>query len=211
MTSYYGKSYERFEDNLKSLETSKALVNFIGNANININCTDLWRWQWVQLVSAMDKFLHDFILEGVRLRIETNRLTPKLESLDIPLKFMKKSAETEFQYDSYIAEKLSHYSYQSSKNIADGLALVWGENQKWSMIEVAANQDLRTPIDLISTRRNQIVHQSDFPFEGSARQTLTQQEINNCEMIIACTVKTICKLVSSELFELRNSVSGTAT
>jgi hypothetical protein len=71
-------------DSTKSVEIIYSYIN--GMTSI-IDCSDLLRWQWVQSVSALDRFIHDIVRIGIieifkETRAETKKYKTFLIDLD---------------------------------------------------------------------------------------------------------------------------------
>ena len=60
------QSYQRFIELVKDTENVEALYTYFEKViTAPIDISDLLRWQWVQCVSAFDKFVHDLVRTGM--------------------------------------------------------------------------------------------------------------------------------------------------
>lgn len=203
MTLFISNSKSTFEANIETLQESKTIIAFLREQKVSIDYSDLLRWQWVQIVSAMDKFFHDLIIDGIVYRFNLGKLTPRISST--PFRFdTLHTFEDDTELVRTFTDKLANYSMQSSKNIADSLSFIWTQNHKWKAICDAScsKTDLRAAIDLIASRRNQIVHQADFQNESLSRYGISIADVNSCQMTVQTIVDISFNLVSEELCSL---------
>lgn len=72
-------AYKRFLELVNDTQNVKILYEYIENTmKAPIDTSDLLRWQWVQCISAFDKFVHDIVRIGMIDIFQGNRLaTPK--------------------------------------------------------------------------------------------------------------------------------------
>lgn len=192
-----------FEDNINTLQESKTIVAFLKDQKVSIDYSDLLRWQWVQTVSAMDKFFHDLIIDGIAYRIAQNKLTNRISSTQFSFSLLSSLENSSDLVDKFV-DKLANYSMQNSRNIADSLSFVWPQKHKWTAICNSSNSsiDLKVAIDLIASRRNQIVHQADFQNESLARSSISEADVVNCQKVVQKIVSNTFELLSRELNDL---------
>ncbi len=54
------QSYQRFIKLVKDTENVEVLYNYFEKSiTVSVDISDLLRWQWVQCISAFDKFIHE--------------------------------------------------------------------------------------------------------------------------------------------------------
>jgi hypothetical protein len=157
-----------------------------------VDCSDLLRWQWVQAVSALDKFLHDVVRIGmIEIFNGERNPTAKYKNFMIGLETLNQILtstnliERSRIIEQQILHQNSYKSFQTPNNIGDALAYVWDESYKWKMIsrgmpETPEENDVKTQLNNIILRRNQIVHEGDcqsdtLPLE---RQTIDLDDVN---------------------------------
>ncbi|MDR0952732.1 MAG: hypothetical protein LBM71_00870 [Elusimicrobiota bacterium] len=170
-------------------ETEKANViyQYLKQNNFNaIDYSDLLRFQWVQVISALDKFMHDLILAGItNVYLKKRPITPALKSFkatnlhNIIVDFDSSKSESErlSSLQQLIIEANSFKSFQKPEKIAEGLACIWEEAQKWQKISAQMKRDerqVKTELSNISTRRDQIVHESDYQAASLGRQNIIE-------------------------------------
>lgn len=161
--------------------------------------SDLLRSELVNLVSAMDRFIHEFVRIGI-----INSYTSKLPQTDkcksIPIKFstLNKVMEcqsratpptcneetAEYWINNEIKNILRSMSFQKIDKIKDALSYIWNLDHKIPAImdkmhypfpEETSNANqrfLEKKIDLIVARRNQIVHEADYDISVNSKQSI---------------------------------------
>lgn len=177
--------FYEFERSLKTVETSRMLYSYFINTKAPIDGSDLLRWEWVQVVSAMDRYFHNLIRYGMVLEYRgIIKRTKAYNNFPIRLKNYHAINDAENDDDVFekiIIEKNGYKSFQTASKISEGLALIWEEPNKWNVIARKMDADsgdlLKKKIDLIVQRRNVIVHQGDFEdFISNSRKSLDVNE-----------------------------------
>ena len=92
--------------------------------------SDLLRWQWVQAVSALDKFIHDLIRIGMHeVSVNSRDATSKYNSFVIDMHSyneIKQDPTVEWQVmERQLNLKLGYMSFQDPSKVADGLSYIW--------------------------------------------------------------------------------------
>jgi DNA polymerase III alpha subunit (gram-positive type) len=104
-----------------------------------VDYSDLLRWQWVQAVSALDKFIHDIVRVGM-LDIYTGRRNPtnKYLTFTIDLKthlqIIQDSGSALSTFERQILQKNGYQAFQDPDKISDALSYIWDEKNKWKVI-----------------------------------------------------------------------------
>lgn len=87
------QSYQRFMNLVKDTENVEVLYNYFEKAmTAPVDASDLLRWQWVQCISAFDKFVHDMVRVGMlEIFLGGRAPTPKYKTfqIDIQTAFQK--------------------------------------------------------------------------------------------------------------------------
>ncbi|OMP67062.1 HEPN domain-containing protein [Domibacillus epiphyticus] len=153
--------------------------------NIPEALDDLLRWQWIQAVSALDKYIHDIVKKGL---IHTfNKELPPTKSYSnflIPIAVIQESSDPLSSFEQFVIKKLAFQSYQTPDKITEALSLIWPEEHKWQKIADALNDDqkvIKNTLNLIAQRRNQIVHQGDYPSDKLEKEKIA---LNESEWVI---------------------------
>lgn len=187
--------------------------------------SDLLRSELVNLVSAMDRFIHEFVRIGI-----INSYTSKLPQTDkcksIPIKFstLNKVMEcqsratpptcneetAEYWINNEIKIILRSMSFQKIDKIKDALSYIWNLEHKIPAImdkmhypfpEKTSNANqkfLEKKIDLIVTRRNQIVHEADYDISVNSKQTIDVGWLDDTILFVKEFVYSIYENISGD-------------
>lgn len=165
---------EQFECIIKE---TRHISNVYDHFNIPNALDDLLRWQWTQTVSALDKYIHDVVKVGLINAFNHNiSPTKSFSNLAIPISIIHDLPNRSYSFEQYIVKRLSHQSFQTPDKISEALSLIWDEEHKWQKIASTLNEnqtDVKNTIKLIAQRRNQIVHQSDYPSNNLERERIS--------------------------------------
>jgi len=177
-----------FHSIIDQTNISKGLYDYLVNQGIPIDTSDLLRWQWVIAVSALDKYIHDIVRIGmVQEFIGIRPKTSKFDGFKIGLtrySSMACSSAPEIEFENEIIQQHSHLAFQQPKNVADALSYIWSETNKWNVISQHMStpispDNLKTKLNNIVVRRNQIVHEGDC---FSSILPLQQQPISKSDV-----------------------------
>lgn len=166
---------------------------------------DLLRSKIVYAVSAFDKLIHDLVRMGM-VEIYSGRrpATQKYLSEPIPMNIVQQLATAstppaEIVFEQFIFTKHKILTFQEPEKVADGLSLIWSENQKWTRIaaELGDTENIvRTTLKLIVARRNSIVHEADIDPISHTKIPITRTECDDVAKFISKVGNSIYKLVS---------------
>lgn len=149
---------------------TSALYDYISVNNIPLDSSDLLRWQWVLAVSALDKYIHDIVTDGmVEQYINKKPRTPKFDTVQLSMNTIiniQSAPVPEIEFRNEVIRKNSYLAFQDPNKIADALSFIWNEPNKWdvisrNMVTPISSSVLRTKLKNIVVRRNQIVHEGD--------------------------------------------------
>ncbi|MCY7953212.1 HEPN domain-containing protein [Bacillus licheniformis] len=141
---------------------------------------DLLRWQWTQAVSALDKYIHDIVKIGL-IKTFNKEITPtnSFNNFSVPVSILEDSLLVSNAFEQFVIKKLSFVSFQTAEKINEGLSLIWTEPHKWQKIADNLGLEkkyLTNKLNLIAQRRNQIVHQGDYPSFNLEKEKLNTKE-----------------------------------
>lgn len=166
------RAYTIFKKNIQEARQLNALHSYLSkNIQAPISHDDILRAQLVNCVSAFDKLIHDLILDGMTdIYLGKRPQTPKYLSEAFPLNiYLNMQAATippaEYYFREAVRAKHKTISYQEPSKVAEGLAYIWNESQKWVKIaQVMGSKDdlVKVQLKLIAVRRNAIVHEADL-------------------------------------------------
>ena len=165
---------------------------------------DLLRSQIVYSVSAFDKLLHELIRIGMVATFMGARTpTPKYQAESISIEFHGVLLAAiippkEILFEQEIARKLKVLSFQDPSKVADGLAYIWDEKDKWlkiSNVMALPPNDVKTKMKLIVARRNEIVHESDSDPLSNIKRSISRSECKDITDFIELCGHSIASLV----------------
>lgn len=168
--------------------------------------SDILRIQYVNMVSALDRFIHEIVKIGLSKTFLSRRcLTRKAQTLPLQAQFLLKMLSSEYSeiekaemYEFEIVRIMTQYSFQNEKTIKDALSYIWEGDQKFQKIAERMSifssknsenkknlgQVLGQKLTLISQRRNQIVHEADIEYETNERRKISPKEVqDDCALI----------------------------
>lgn len=176
-----------FNEIIQHTQTSAGLFCYLQEQRIPIDASDLLRWEWVLAVSAFDKYIHDIVRIGMieeflGRRSETDKY--KSFRITVPLYSMMLSSQSpELIFENEIIRQHGIQAFQTPEKVGDALSFIWTENHKWQVISgnmknTITERDLKTKLNNIVIRRNQIVHEGDciksvFPLK---QQTISESD-----------------------------------
>jgi hypothetical protein len=161
--------------------------------------SDLLRWQWVQSVSALDKFVHDIVRTGMLgiymgNRSPTNKFLNFTVDLKTHLQIIQDASSALFAFERQVLLKNGYLAFQDPDKISDALSYIWDEKNKWKAISDIIGMpesDVKTQLRNISIRRNQMVHESDYPGNLMQRQTIAKEDVTEVVSFIEKVGKSI--------------------
>ena len=165
--------------------------------------TDLLRAELVNIVSAMDRFIHEMVRIGI-INSFTGSSTPTDKCKSMPLRFdtmqevvncisrgtpptsIEETAE--YWINKAVVTLLKTMSFQKIDKIKDALSYIWDEQHKIqalinkmrysypsTVITINNKQKyIENKIDLIVNRRNQIVHEADYDISTHSKRTIEE-------------------------------------
>lgn len=159
-----------FQALMSQRNVSSTLYDYISLNKIPLDASDLLRWQWVLAVSALDKYIHDIVTDGmVEQYINKQPHTPKFDTFQLSMKTIiniQSAPVPEIAFRNEVIRKNSYLSFQDPDKIADALSFIWNVPNKWDVISrnmatPISSSDLKIKLKNIVVRRNQIVHEGD--------------------------------------------------
>ena len=159
---------DNFIINIERAEAvAQVYAGLSGQVTNAIDLSDLPRFEIVQLVSAMDRLVHDIVLIGM-LEIVQGWRAPTDQFLKFSL-----SMETAIQYkenddilliEHEIRERHSHLAFQKPDKISESFRLI-SSIDLWAELESrfgSPKKQIKQQLSLIVDRRNKIVHEGDL-------------------------------------------------
>lgn len=156
----------------------------------------LLRASLTMIVSALDTLVHELIINAIIFELKEGQSAFNITGITIDISVIATpSGDNQLRIiESNLRRQYAKQSFQSSRQIEGALASV-GIKKIWKKLEPRFNQtpeDIKTRLDLIVRRRNQIVH------EGDLDQLHNLHEIERSDIENACE---FCKLLASGIID----------
>lgn len=179
------QSHKRFVKLVQDTQNVETLYNYFEHSVVPVDISDLLRWQWVQCISAFDKFVHDVVRVGmVEIFLGNRTPTPKYNTFQIDIQtygdMINNIIDASLIFERKIILKHGFLAFQDPSKVADALSYIWNENDKWGKISNLmgmSKDDCTTYLRNIVIRRNQIVHEGDYTDSLSRRQDIFLQDV----------------------------------
>lgn len=180
------QSYQRFVKLVQDTQNVDVLYNYFENSvTAPVDASDLLRWQWVQCISAFDKFVHDVVRVGmIEIFLGNRTQTPRYNTFQIDIQtyedMVNNTADTSLIFEQKIVLKHGFLAFQDPKKVADALSIIWNENDRWGKISQQMGMDKNDCTKYLKNiviRRNQIVHEGDYTDNLSKRQDIFLQDV----------------------------------
>lgn len=179
--------FDEFERTIAQIRQTNDLYKYLKDVvklqDSEIN--DILRSQIVNVISALDRFLHEKVRKGIcdmflGNKMITNKFKGFSVSSDAVIRIwgdpLLTVIDREILINEVVIQSLKTLSFQKAINIKNALSYIWDEPHKMTIIakemEVPGNTDndkqryLTQKLDLLVERRNQIAHESDIYFGG---------------------------------------------
>lgn len=188
--------YNEFERTIAQIRQTNDVYKYLKDV-VKLNdawIDDILRSQIVNVISALDRYLHEKVRKGICDMFLGNRaITNKFKSFsvssDTVLRIWGDSSLTVIDREILINEvvilSLKTLSFQKAIKIKDALSYLWDEPHKMVIIakemEVPGITDndkqryLTQKLDLLVERRNQIAHESDIYF--GVKRAICQDDV----------------------------------
>jgi hypothetical protein len=170
-------SKKRFDQSIIRIRNSHSLyIHLVENNGFEESIvSEMLRSEVVNSISALDRFVHDLVLEGIlQIYLNLREQTSSYKNLNISIvqhKTLSTSILPEVDLRQIILQKHKYLAFQEPAKISTALSLIWNESHKWqklSSILGLSENDAKVKLKNIVMRRNQIVHESDVDiFTGS--------------------------------------------
>lgn len=179
---------------------------------------DMLRAQIINVVSAMDCYIHEIVRIGIIKSFLGDRpQTSKWKSSPVSLENVQsiiaieqlglaapqKEAEMVSALNSIFKPLLKTLSFQQSDKIKDALSYIWLEEHKMQAIANSINYNLvgnnlnekvkylEQKLSLIVTRRNQIAHEADWDSVDACKRLVQKSEVDDIVLFIEKFVEAI--------------------
>ncbi|WP_050605502.1 hypothetical protein [Ruegeria sp. 6PALISEP08] len=163
------------------------------------------RYVWVASISAMDHFVSELVIEkAIEQYANGLPLTPKMLNEGIPFDAALKiknasSTQTVVEFKNAVENMVRYRTFQKADDVADGLAFVWGQKNKWKKISEAigtTSESAKGVLNGIAYRRDVIVHNADYNSATGALYDCSLQDAKRAISHVSAVVGAIDGLVS---------------
>ena len=194
---------DNFESGCEDVDEILAIYNYVADQGFPVDPTNLLRQAIVISMSCLDRYIHDKIHEYIS-KILSNQwpATKKFLSYDVEMHItlgaISNPTSIYSDIQNFIAGKLSYNSFMHPDKIADGLALIWSENDKWRKISELTAYDrdgLRTRLILANSRRNSIVHEADRDTVTGAKVQISYRDAHDIATLNKDIVRAVEQLL----------------
>lgn len=209
-------SYVTFTRLVNDTKVSDALYHHVQKTTPILDVTDLLRWQWVQCVSALDKFVHDVVRVGMlEIFIGKRLATTQYNSFKIDISTYQEMNSLDVQKTSILEQKImlahGHQSFQDPKKIAEALNHICDEQNKWAVLAShmgGTEKKCKQKLKNIVIRRNQIVHQGDYVDSLSPRQNIFDTDVDEVRRFILRLGEAIYIMCTDSSYYVQTNISN---
>ena len=161
---------QQFRENIERVQSLGGLYNVLSQqATAALDLTDLLRSQIVMVVSALDHYVHEITRVGMLevyggKRPQTPAFLRFQITMEATLQGISIGQGNDSWLDEEIRKKHGYLAFQHPDRIADAIRL-FSSCRLWISVASELNQDVedvKTELQLIVDRRNQIAHEADL-------------------------------------------------
>jgi len=156
----------QFKASIQGIKDLTSTIDYIDKSTTGVlDTSDLYRSQIVLIISSLDYFIHEFVLEEMLEIYNGNRITtPTFNRFPVPIATTLVMRPPDNIVSSHIRQKHSWLTFQYPDKIADAIRLI-SEKKLWEEVSPSFSlsaKDLKAKLKLIVERRNKIAHESDM-------------------------------------------------
>lgn len=161
---------EQFRENIKRVQNLGGLYDVLSQQTTSaLDLTDLLRSQIVMAVSALDYYIHEITRVGMLevyggKRPQTPAFLRFQITMEATLQGIVADQGNDGWLDEEIRKKHGYLAFQHPDRIADAVRL-FSSCTLWTSVASELNievEDVKTELQLIIDRRNQIAHEADL-------------------------------------------------
>ena len=159
-------SFLHFKSRIREIRDLTATIDQVDGMTTSVlDISDLYRSQVVLIISSLDHFIHEFVLEEMLETYNGRRpISNAFNRFPIPLSTIQGTIPSENVIASHIRQKHSWMSFQDPDKIADAIRLI-SDQKLWEEVAPIFGinaGDLKSKIKLVVDRRNKIAHEADL-------------------------------------------------
>lgn len=159
-------SIKQFNSSIQNIRDLTSTIEQLDIITTNlVDLSDLYRSQIVLVISSLDHFIHEFVLEEM-LEIYNGRrnTTNSFNTFTVPISSFLQIRPTDSFIASHIRQKNSWLSFQDPDKIADAIRYI-SDKKIWEEVSLGFRLnagDIKTKLKLVVDRRNKIAHEADI-------------------------------------------------
>lgn len=169
---YKNSPLNKFNTAYKSFSDLYAIYIFLKENHLDEMADDIVRHMVVSLVSAIDTYIHEVVVNSILYEITANSGIFDISKSYIPAHTLTAFIQGNSSLLEYhVRQYFSQYSFQSPDSIAGALSKI-GILKIWTKVSDATNKDTATIkqcFKFLTDRRNAIAHESDLNEFGNKR------------------------------------------
>lgn len=177
-------SITHFNNRIREIKDLTSTIDQIDGMTTNaLDISDLYRSQIVLIVSALDHFIHEFVLEEMlEIYIGRRPASTAFNKFPIPISTVQGSVPSNNIISSHIRQKHSWLSFQDPDKIAEAIRLI-SDLKLWEEVAPSlslSTRDLKVKLKLIVDRRNKIAHESDLdPSNPGVKWSISTSDVRD--------------------------------
>lgn len=198
---YKSSLNNRFQASIKQVDELLAIHTFLMHAPTGPT-DNILRAALTMLVSAIDTFVHELIINAILFEISEEKSIFDLRNINIPIGTIKAPSEEQrrIAIANHLRKQYGKESFQSSAKIESALSTI-GITKVWKSISAHLNmsaEDIKLTLDLLVRRRNQIVHEGDLDHLHQPRD-IFREDIDNSKIFCERFFIALYELYSNKL------------
>jgi hypothetical protein len=163
------KAIDQFRGNIAYVRSLMAVERVLNAQTTSVlDTSDILRAALVMAVSALDQYIHEKVRqEMLETKNRARPMTDAYQRFTVTLKTVDRALlnpRSDDWLDDEIRSRHALRSFQKSDKIKEAVSLISADNL-WQRISQKISKDIaaiRTQLDLIVDRRNQIAHEADL-------------------------------------------------
>lgn len=177
---------DRFTNSFERIHGLHSLyIHLLEEKGFNhIIIADLLRSEIVYVISALDRLIHDLVLDGlIDIYLGNRNETPSYKNITFTVVDHKNLNSAQFpvmELKRIVIERHKYSAFQEPDKISNALSLITLEQHKWQNIANKlgiSESDCKTTLKNIVLRRNQIVHESDVDLLTGIEQSIVKEDV----------------------------------
>jgi hypothetical protein len=155
--------FKVFEKNVERIRSMSSIIHGVNFTPV-VDVSDIYRFQWVMVIAALDNFVRQLTLHGIMETYDGKRTSKQEFIMQVETKTCREFSQGTLDdgrtsFMRYVLSRLEQMPFQDSKQIKKAMSYC-GIEDIWQRINNNTKSDKQ--LDVISKRRHQITHQFDM-------------------------------------------------